>query len=303
MKHQIVNMIIPLAFVASAVLYGISSYNEQRSSVSTNVSKNVSKNLPAEEILVDSTSANQQDADSTASTATSSQTGFQNERIPDFSAYQDVRQKKRVFFEFMLPLIREANANIREERSDLIALSQKLQNGLVLSGGEHLRLSHLFKRYRFKMPQHIEAEDIVELLERIDIVPASLVLAQSANESGWGTSRFAIQANNFFGIWCFSPGCGLAPKQRDEGLSHEVASYTTVQEGVSAYMLNINTHRAYSDLRAIRAEQRQAQNHQMGMQLADGLHRYSERGEAYVLEIQQMIRVNNLHQYTLPTSA
>ncbi len=296
MKHQIVNMIFPLAFAASAALYGISSLNEQ-------LSPAVSTNLPAEESLADSSSANQQDADPNASAIASSQTGFQNERIPDFSAYQDVRQKKRVFFEFMLPLIREANANIREERSDLIALSQKIENGLVLSGGEHLRLSQLFKRYRVKMPQEIKAEDIVELLERIDIVPASLVLAQSANESGWGTSRFATEANNFFGIWCFSRGCGLAPKQRDEGLSHEVASYATVQDGVSAYMLNINTHRAYSDLRAIRAEQRQNQNHQMGLQLADGLHRYSERGEAYVQEIQQMIRVNNLHQYTLPTSA
>jgi Bax protein len=253
-------------------------------------------NIPAEEI--ESTHGTIQDGTPLVASATE----YQNERIPDFSAFHDVRQKKRVFFEFMLPLIREANASIRVERAELVALSRKLENGSVLSGGEHLRLAQLFNQYRFDLPQLVEAVDIGELLERVDIVPASLVLAQSANESGWGTSRFATEANNYFGIWCFSRGCGLAPRQRDEGLSHEVASYDSVQQGVIAYMRNINTHKAYTDLRTIRAEQRQIRNHQMGERLANGLHRYSERGQAYVDEIQQMIRVNNLQEYTLPTS-
>jgi Bax protein len=222
----------------------------------------------------------------------------QDERIPDFSAYLDVKQKKRDFFEFMLPLIREANARIRNDRSELIALSEKLESGLVLSGGERQALSQLFKRYRFKTT---EADSVDELLERVDIVPASLVLAQSANESGWGTSRFATEANNFFGIWCFRTGCGIAPSQRSEGMSHEIAAYSSVQDGVFAYMHNINTHRAYRKLRAIRAQQRTLLNDFMGMELTHGLRHYSQRGEEYVREIQSMIRANKLHDYTLPT--
>jgi Bax protein len=228
-------------------------------------------------------------------------TASQDERIPDFSAYLDVKQKKRVFFEFMLPLIREANARIRNDRSELITLSEKLESGLVLSGGERQALSQLFKRYRFKLPQTVEAENVDELLERVDILPASLVLAQSANESGWGTSRFATEANNFFGIWCFRTGCGIEPSQRNKGLSHEIAAYASVQDGVFAYMHNINTHRAYRKLRAIRAEQRTLLNDLMGMELAQGLRHYSQRGEEYVREIQQMIRANKLDAYTLPT--
>jgi Bax protein len=220
------------------------------------------------------------------------------ERIPDFSAYLDVKQKKRDFFEFMLPLIREANARIRNDRSELIALSEKLESGLVLSGGERQALSQLFRRYRFKTT---EADSVDELLERVDILPASLVLAQSANESGWGTSRFATEANNFFGIWCFRTGCGIAPSQRSEGMSHEIAAYSSVQDGVFAYMHNINTHRAYRKLRAIRAQQRTLLNDFMGMELALGLRHYSQRGEEYVREIQSMIRANKLHDYTLPT--
>ena len=149
----------------------------------------------------------------------------------------------------MLPLIREANANIRKERAKLITLSNKLEMGLVLNRGEHQYLTQLFKRYRMKAPLKVETQLMNQLLERVDIVPASLVLAQSANESGWGTSRFAVEANNYFGIWCFSSGCGLKPRSRDDGMTHEVASYGSVQQGVTAYMHNINTHGAYRDLR------------------------------------------------------
>jgi len=203
----------------------------------------------------------------------------------------------------MLPLIREANANIRKERTKLITLSNKLEVGLVLQRGEHQYLSQLFKRYRMKAPLKVETQLMNQLLERVDIVPASLVLAQSANESGWGTSRFAVEANNYFGLWCFSSGCGLKPRSRDDGKTHEVASYDSVQQGITAYMHNINTHRAYRDLRIIRSEQRHLQNHFMGLQLTDGLHLYSERGEDYVRDIKQMIRINNLHEYTLVSSA
>ncbi|MCZ6503372.1 MAG: glucosaminidase domain-containing protein [Gammaproteobacteria bacterium] len=284
MKWFPITFFLLLALPASAVLY-------------VNQSPIFTAEVPAEESPIDG----QQNVEQTTQTDVVSQS--QIERVPDFSACHDVRQKKRVFFEFMLPLIREANANIRKERTKLITLSNKLEAGLVLQRGEHQYLSQLFKRYRMKAPLKVETQLMNQLLERVDIVPASLVLAQSANESGWGTSRFAVEANNYFGIWCFSSGCGLKPRSRDDGKTHEVASYDSVQQGITAYMHNINTHKAYRDLRIIRSEQRHLQNHFMGLQLTDGLHQYSERGEDYVREIKQMIRINNLHEYTLASTS
>ncbi len=226
-----------------------------------------------------------------------------DERVPDFSAYQDVRLKKQVFFTFMLPLIREANRQIREERSMLTDIITKIDDGVAPNGEERQRLGQLFKRYRMKVPVQFSTADLEALLERVDVVPASLVLAQSANESGWGTSRFAREANNYFGIWCFSPGCGITPRDRDAGMNHEVASYDSVLEGVQAYLLNINTHDAYRELRRIRAEQRHLGNEAMGLELADGLEAYSIRGEDYVREIRHMIESNNLHEFTLADRA
>ena len=292
---------ITLVFILSHPVNPVLSVRKAPTANDTSIGMELIKETPTEKNFNTNIDHNNIDKNEAAVAFATLDVKSQDERIPDFSAYLDVKQKKRVFFEFMLPLIREANARIRNDRSDLIALSEKLESGLVLSGGERQALSQLFKRYRFKLPQMAEAQNVDELLQRVDILPASLVLAQSANESGWGTSRFATEANNFFGIWCFRTGCGIEPSQRSKGLSHEIAAYASVQEGVFAYMHNINTHRAYRKLRAIRAEQRTLLNDLMGMELAQGLRHYSQRGEEYVREIQQMIRANRLDDYTLPT--
>jgi Bax protein len=193
-------------------------------------------------------------------------------------------------------MIRESNRNIRQDRRFLLTLRDDLRTVMSLNDKELSRFDRLSQRYRVK-PADSLLDQVNALLVKVDVVPESLVLAQSANESGWGTSRFARQANNMFGVWCWSPGCGLKPLQRTEGLTHEVARYATVQDSVNAYIHTINTNPAYADLRDIRAAHRAGDEIMSGLALAEGLIRYSERGMDYVREIQQMIRVNNLHEY------
>ena len=135
------------------------------------------------------------------------------------------------------------------------------------------------------------------LLRRVDVVPPSLALAQAANESAWGTSRFARDGNNYFGQWCFEQGCGLVPKRRDEGRAHEVATFSSPVESVERYMANLNTHDAYRPLRERREQLRESEAPITGIQLAAGLEKYSERGEEYIAELRSMIRFNNLGAY------
>jgi Bax protein len=129
-------------------------------------------------------------------------------------------------------------------------------------------------------------------LARVDTVPLSLVLAQAANESSWGQSRFAQEGNNLFGEWCFREGCGIVPEQRSAGKSHEVAAFDSVNASVRSYLHNLNTGRAYAALRKLRQQARAAGEAPKAMVLASGLARYSERGLAYVHEIKAMIRSN-----------
>jgi Bax protein len=129
------------------------------------------------------------------------------------------------------------------------------------------------------------------------VIPPSLVLAQAANESAWGTSRFARRGNNLFGQWCFSQGCGLVPRGRVEGASHEVASFSSPYRSVRSYIQNLNRHPTYQLLRDIRLKARNRDDIASGPSLAAGLLGYSERGEDYVEEIRNMIRHNNLDYY------
>ena len=145
---------------------------------------------------------------------------------------------------------------------------------------------------------------IGELLIKIDEVPPSLVVAQAINESGWGRSRFAREANNLFGMWCYTPGCGLVPERRRANDKHEVKRYASIQASVDEYLRNINRNKAYVELRALRAEQRQRLQPLSGDYLAQGLRRYSSIGAEYVNRIRNIIRTRELarldQQYKVP---
>ncbi len=211
------------------------------------------------------------------------------EERPDFASYKDVKQKKKAFFDYINAYTVEENNKILKERALLSSSSR-----------DSAELIKLCEKYS-KNCSPITDEKMAELKTRIDIIPPSLALAQSANESAWGTSRFATQGNNFFGQWCYKKGCGIVPSRRNEGSSHEVRKFASGKESVRAYLLNLNTGRAYKDLRAKRAEDRAAGKTASSLHLAEGLINYSERREAYVEELQSMINYNKLvEKYDTP---
>ncbi|ABO23863.1 glucosaminidase domain-containing protein [Shewanella loihica] len=212
--------------------------------------------------------------------------------IPDFQAIGDVGMKKQAFFDFLRPAIRHHNAVISDERKFLEQSRTHLANQQPLSEAEDYRILQLASKYQYSM-RTATLESLDELLTRVDTIPEDLVLIQAANETGWGSSRFAREGMNFFGQWCFKKGCGLVPQSRSEGLSHEVAVFKSVEDSVGSYMRNLNSNAAYSLLRAIRADLR-AQNQPVSAEkLVYGLMNYSERQEAYVEELLDMLRHNN----------
>lgn len=221
---------------------------------------------------------------------------------PDFSSIQDTQTKKDSFFSFFSPLIAETNAKVLGHRDEILSFSKTMKEKKALSATQKTRLLTLAAAYR--IPEDTPEDAMVrELLLRADIIPPSLALAQAANESAWGTSRFAKEANNYFGQWCFSKGCGLVPAARSAESSHEVKAYATANESVADYIRNLNTHPSYQKLREIRASLRRQNRPVQGEALAEGLLRYSERGAAYVNEIKAMIRHNRLSALDATTAS
>ena len=214
--------------------------------------------------------------------------------LPDFASINDVKEKKRQFFEFLRPAINQENALIKQERITVLRLLDKISLEEPLTDNESKQLSDLVKKYRVSK-KYSMLQKLNELVHRIDIIPTPLVLVQAANESAWGTSRFARIGLNFFGIWCYKKGCGMVPRSRNHGAKHEVAAFDSVETAVRHYLYNINTNSAYTVFRAIRGQLR-AQNQSLQPQvLATGLLPYSERGTDYVLEITEMIRHNSAY--------
>lgn len=215
-------------------------------------------------------------------------------QTPDFAAITDVKQRKAAFFGFLKPFVDEKNTLILLDRERITAL---LEDGDSLSSEDKEWISTLRKYHKLKVMDDYTTTDLTDLLNRVDIIPASLVLAQAANESAWGTSRFATQGNNFFGQWCFRKGCGLVPVSRNTDADHEVRKFHDARESVFAYIDNLNANRAYKKLRATRLSARQKQEAITGLSLANGLEHYSERGLAYVKEIKGLINYNKLWRF------
>jgi uncharacterized FlgJ-related protein len=204
--------------------------------------------------------------------------------------------KKRLFFRVIAPIALRVNEVIVEDRNRAKTLTGRLSQGQSVTPEDQAWLSELGVRYKLLKSKGdtLDTDDHAELLQRVDIVPPSLTLAQAASESGWGTSRFAAEGNSLFGQWTW--GKGLKPKeQRTESLGdYRIAAFGSTAEAAYAYALNLNTQDAYRDLRLKRADLRRRNLRVSGAVLAETLLRYSERGQGYVDDLKTIMRQNRL---------
>ncbi len=229
-------------------------------------------------------------------------TGFSS-RWRDNALKMPVAQKKEIFYRFMLPLIMHANSMILTRREELRQMEVRLksENGLSPEDLEALRqLAILLRIVDSERAESLgnsqeELSTVIDLaLYKMDVIPAGLVLGQAAYESGYGTSRFAIEGNALFGQWTYG-GKGLKPEQqRTELGDHRIASFDWPFDSVRGYFINLSSHPAYEDFRRLRALKRAAGEPLSSMELADGLVAYSERGQKYVDTLKGIMRVNNL---------
>ena len=176
--------------------------------------------------------------------------------FPDFTKIVNVDDKKRQFLDYMQSFLDAENQEIMILRSRLLEIRENVEEGTP-SIKETAEVANLSETYRIDHEGMTIAAMIDELLLRVDLIPVSMALAQAANESAWGTSRFTIEGNNVFGQWCYEEGCGIVPSRRISGATHEVRYFDTVEKSVKSYFLNINTHVSYAYLRDLRFKMRE----------------------------------------------
>ncbi|HET7370009.1 MAG TPA: glucosaminidase domain-containing protein [Gammaproteobacteria bacterium] len=212
------------------------------------------------------------------------------QRFPANMAALPVDIKKQVFFQALLPMVVTENRQIARQRT--FVLAQFAESGERDSAAQDT-LDAIAKHYGVQKPLS-EPAARRQLLRRLDTVPPALVLAQAAKESGWGTSRFAREANNLFGMWTWNADAGLAPRQADEDADHYVRIFADLRASVRGYLYNINVGHAYLELRKMRAKLRAAGKAPTAIELAEALERYSAHGTQYVDAVQRLIRRNEL---------
>jgi|TARA_B100000902_G_scaffold399161_1_gene468722 Bax protein len=199
---------------------------------------------------------------------------------------ESTKKRKDLFIQIVLPLILQENNNIKLDRLKLFSIIKKSNNSAL----EKKWLSKKYKQYG------VVSKDITTLKIRMDEVPTSLAIAQAAKETGWGTSRFALDGNALFGQWTWS-GEGLKPKESEKSKGHKVMKFNVLQASVRAYQRNLNTHKSYQEFRKARAELREKNIPLDSILLSEYLDKYAETGKQYVDILQQIIKQNNLKDF------
>jgi len=199
---------------------------------------------------------------------------------------ESTKKRKEFFIQIVLPLILKENNNIKLDRKRLFTIINKSNN----SNLEKKWLDKKYKQYG------VPSKDLSILKIRMDEIPVSLALAQAAKETGWGTSRFALEGNALFGQWTWS-GEGLKPKDSEKNEGHKVMKFNVLQASVRAYQRNINTHSTYKEFRKERAELRDQGKPLDSLILSKHLNKYAETGEKYVEVLKQIIKQNNLQDF------
>ena len=204
----------------------------------------------------------------------------------DLDNLQSVQLKKETFIKIVLPLIVAENEKILDDRKKLKILSEKK----FTSDVEKQWLRQKLLEYKVKK------SDLEKLMVRMDVIPVSIALAQAAKESGWGTSRFALEGNAIFGQWTWD-GQGIAPLKRDNDKNHKILKFPILRASVKAYKNNLNTHKSYSKFREKRKQLRDKKKTIAGLDLTDTLKSYAQTGSEYTKILNQIIMQNRLSDF------
>ena len=206
-------------------------------------------------------------------------------RLPkDLNTIKSVKEKKETFLQILLPLIVAENAKIKKDREYLLKIIKK--------NDSEKKTKWLNKKYK---TYKIKKKNINELVDRIDIIPTSIALAQAAKESGWGTSRFALEGNAIYGQWTWS-GDGIEPLEKTKNQNHKILKFPLLRASVKAYITNLNTHQGYKSFRAKRADLRKQNKKLAGLELIHELKNYAQTGKEYTKILEQIIKQNDLDE-------
>jgi len=209
----------------------------------------------------------------------------------DFMDIQPIIERKRLFINTLIPIIYSENLQILNDRKKILDWWRE-------SDGENFSRD-FWPQWLFELSEKYGTSDsnLGNLLMRVDIIPISLALAQSAIESGWGTSRYSREGNAVFGQYTFDESKGLKPKDRNENDEFFIKKFPNLSESVRSYLKNINTHLAYSDFREERKKLRMSGENLSGYKLVNFLKDYSERRESYIKDVKEIISSNNFQKY------
>ena len=214
----------------------------------------------------------------------------------DLHLIKDISTKKEKFINSLLPLVIAENRKILFDRSRIIEIHNFLNNNKTLTKVDQRFLEKIAAKYLNETKNKPKVDILKDLLDHVDVIPNSIVLAQAANESGWGSSRFARDFNALFGQYTYDNNNGVEPYYREEGEKYLIKFFPSINHSIESYFQNLNTHPAYYDFRQTRKYLREKNQFLDPIILSKKLNNYA-KDQNYIDKIISIIKLNKLTQY------
>ncbi|MDC0534942.1 glucosaminidase domain-containing protein [Francisellaceae bacterium] len=223
---------------------------------------------------------------------------FSDSQTPDFKKIPAGQQRVAAFIDYMSPKIKYVNKQVCQQRKKILNILNQVENKQTINVIDQEFIKQSVSEYKLNFSTLSEA-NLSALLNRVNIIPISIVLSQAAVESGWGTSRFARVANNYFGEHCFKKGCGIAAN-KDSNV--EVSKFKSVIEGIESYYLMLNRRTVFESFRKVRQSELSKNQSYNIQKLVNTLTIYSGIGDKYPKILLQIIQKYNLAKFDTNTA-
>lgn len=181
-----------------------------------------------------------------------------------------------LFIKAVLPLMMKENEKIAADRKFLSKIAVKINKDESLTPQETVRFEDLARKYD-ALGKKTAMGRLADLLDKVDVVPNSLAIAQMGIETNWGE----LNADSPFGQKGWKDGKYVYEK------------FKTLPEAVSSFMLEINSLPQYQNFRVQRRVYKKLRGY-LGARLIDYMAPFAPEDASYMPRLKDAYRTYNL---------
>ena len=177
----------------------------------------------------------------------------------EFYTLNDETERNSLFIKMLAPLCLKLNQDLLAERQTILDIEEAYDKSHSLSDKQINILEKKSEKYDIftRLKDNNRYDYLIsELINRIDIIPPSLMITLASIETDFGSSRIVKEGNSLYKMLQWHTKAGLKPIGENEDDSYRIKTYPDLYSSLKDFALKINSSPNFAFLRIARADAR-----------------------------------------------